>query len=605
MRKEKFASEKAFSGQKLKDVLKTINEGVKKHPLVFVSLLIVCIFDSIMYSSTVIIVKGITSAVIDVETNGGIGTFWGISLSWQGWTFAGGGVFLIMLLTGFCTNYLGMLFAKKIEIHLRQKALIHLVEIDISYYSKNQLGLIMSRVINDSQLFGDAFNEFFINFIYMISTTSVTLAIVFGIDIKMGYIALGMMLALISGIWIMFIFYRRAILIAVDQRQAIDADIIDRIINIRLIKSTGTENRETSRNKELHKKYDVKQTRAVHLQSWMVILNNVCAFFFPLAMLMLTIFVYKDHLDAAALASLAIGVLTAATNLVPNLVILTQSLRGMTRMANCVMRLNLIYKATTLLDIPTEGKQVHSIDTILFHNVSFNYPEAPQKQILPTINLELDKGKSYAFVGETGVGKSTIAKMLLRFYDTTEGELLINGINIKELDLPQYLSLVGYVEQEPQIIYGTVRENLVYSLQGVSEAEMISAAQKAKLHELIMTLPQGYDTILGERGFMFSGGQKQRLIIARLFLKNPQLLILDEATSALDNIVEKEIQEELDKLMVGRTTVVIAHRLSTIRSVDRVIVLDKTVGISQMGTFDELKTAPGRFKKLYEYGLLK
>ncbi|ARU92097.1 ABC transporter ATP-binding protein/permease [Spiroplasma clarkii] len=605
MKREKFASEKAFSVEKFKDVLKTINGGIKRHPYVFTCLILINIVDSMLFSSLVIVVKGITTAVVEQETNGGIASFWGLSLSWVGWAFAGLGVFCAMLLSGFLTNLLSMLFAKKVEIYLRQKALIHLVKIDISYYSKNQLGLIMSRVINDSQWFGDAFNEFFTNFVYTIATTVVTTSIVFGIDVTIGYIALGLLFALMCAIWVMFIFYRRAILIAVDQRQEIDADIIDRIINIRLIKATGTEERETKRNQELHKKYDVKQMRSVRFQSWMLILNGVFATAFPVFMLMITIVLYRSSTDPATLASLCVAVISAASSLMPNILLLTQSLRGMTRMANCVMRLNLIYKAKTLLDIPDDGRKICSIDSILFRNVSFSYPESPMKQILPCINLELEKGKSYAFVGETGVGKSTIAKMLLRFYDTTEGELLINGINIKELDLPQYLSMVGYVEQEPQIIYGTVIENLAYGLTNVTDEEVKAAAQKANLHDIIMTLPQGYHTILGERGFMFSGGQKQRLIIARLFLKNPQLLILDEATSALDNIVEAEIQAELNNLMQGRTTVVIAHRLSTIKNVDRVIVLDKTLGISQIGTFDELKKAPGRFKKLYEYGLLK
>gem|GEM_PF-408760 len=321
-------------------------------------------------------------------------------------------------------------------------------------------------------------------------------------------------------------------------------------------------------------------------------------------MLIITIFLYRTTLEPAALSALSISVLAAATNLIPNLLLLTHALRGMARMANCVMRLNLIYNAKSLIELPVDEKELLSIDTINFKNVSFSYPESPQNKILPTINLQLEKGKSYAFVGETGVGKSTIAKLLLRFYDTSEGEVLINNINIKQLNLTKYLLMVGYVEQDPQILFGTIKENLTYGIKNYTEDEIIIAAKKAKLHDFVLGLSEGYDTILGERGFILSGGQKQRLIIAKLFLKNPQLLILDEATSALDNIVEKEIQNELNLLMKNRTTVVIAHRLSTIKNVDKIIVLDKLKGISQTGTFDELKNRPGVFKKLYEYGLL-
>lgn len=601
MTRKKFTSDKMFTFQKFKDVLKTIGRGVKKNPVIFSMLVFINIIDSILYSATIITVKGIVNALLlDAET----ADFLWLSLDWVGWAWASGIVIFLMTITGFFTNFLSMLFSKKVEINLRLYALNHLVDLDISYYSKNQLGLIMSRVVNDSQWFSDAFNEFFANFVYIIITSIVTIMIIFGIDVLIGYISLAAMITLLTVIWTVFVFFRRALLIAVDTRQEIDADIIDRLINIRLIKASGTENHETDRNKVLHNKYDSKQQRVIRFQSFLLLFNNITAFAFPSFMLIITIFLYRTTLEPAALSALSISVLAAATNLIPNLLLLTHALRGMARMANCVMRLNLIYNAKSLIELPVDEKELASIDTINFKNVSFSYPESPQNKILPTINLQLEKGKSYAFVGETGVGKSTIAKLLLRFYDASEGEVLINDINIKQLNLTQYLLMVGYVEQEPQILFGTIKENLTYGIKNYTEDEIIVAAKKAKLHNFVLGLSEGYDTILGERGFILSGGQKQRLIIAKLFLKNPQLLILDEATSALDNIVEKEIQNELNLLMKNRTTVVIAHRLSTIKNVDQIIVLDKLKGISQTGTFDELKNRPGVFKKLYEYGLL-
>ncbi|ARU91388.1 ABC transporter ATP-binding protein [Spiroplasma clarkii] len=253
------------------------------------------------------------------------------------------------------------------------------------------------------------------------------------------------------------------------------------------------------------------------------------------------------------------------------------------------------------------AKIVTSLDQdIILKDIVFKYPEDPSKTVLPAFNFTFKKGKSYAFVGETGSGKSTISKLLLRFYDPTEGQILINGdTNLKDVKLKSYLDLVGYVEQEPQIIFGTVKDNIKYTTPWKTDEEIIAAAKKVNLHDLIMSWPHQYDTILGERGFMLSGGQKQRLVIARMFLKDPQVLILDEATSALDNIVEKEVQAELEKLMVGRTSVSIAHRLSTIKNCDQIIVLAPGQGVVQVGAFDELRNQPGHFKNLYEAGLMK
>ncbi|KAJ3636428.1 hypothetical protein Zmor_003951 [Zophobas morio] len=245
--------------------------------------------------------------------------------------------------------------------------------------------------------------------------------------------------------------------------------------------------------------------------------------------------------------------------------------------------------------------------TIEFKNVSFKYDDDDEKEpfILENFNFKFEEGKSYAFVGETGVGKSTIAKLLLREYDPTTGDVFVNNDkNLKDINLKSYLDHVGYVEQEPQIIYGTFFDNIRYGSFDATKEECIEAAKKANLFDFINGLPEGFNTTLGERGFILSGGQKQRLVIARMFLRNPKVLILDEATSALDNIVEKEIQGELDKLSNGRTTIVIAHRLSTIRNVDQILVLEKGIGVSQSGTFDELKGKEGRFKKLYEAGLM-
>ncbi|WP_166507937.1 ABC transporter ATP-binding protein [Spiroplasma chinense] len=600
---EKFSSEKAFSKKKMFATIRMIGEGVKNYPINFFFLVFVNIFESIFFSTTTIVVREMTEAINNTVDQ--TSQFWGMSIHWTVWIYIGIGFYLCLLFFDFFTNFLSQLFAKKLEIHLRQKALSHIVNIDISYYSKNQIGLIMSRIINDTENVGSAFNDFFLNLIYMIASMTTTLIIMYSIDVKLASIATGWLFFMFAVIWVIFVYYRRALITAVDVRQSIDADITDRLINVRLIKSSGSEIRETNRNIDLHKKYDTKQQKVIGWQSILVVFNNAMAWMLPASMVMISVLMYESVKTPAELSVIITTFTSASFNLLTNLMVLTMTMRGMTRAANCTMRLNYIFDAKSIMEFSDEPIKIDSIDSVEFKNVGFSYPESPKNQILPEINISFDKGKSYAFVGETGVGKSTIAKMLLRFYDATKGEVLINNIDIKKLDLPNYLSLVGYVEQEPQILYGTILENVMYGLKNVDKKDVIEACKKAKLHSYIDTLPDKYDTILGERGFMFSGGQKQRLVIARLFLKNPQLLILDEATSALDNIVEKEIQKELDELMKNRTTIVIAHRLSTIKNVDNIIVLERNIGIGQIGTFDKLKNEPGRFQKLYKYGLLK
>ncbi|WP_339021119.1 ATP-binding cassette domain-containing protein [Spiroplasma endosymbiont of Atherix ibis] len=277
------------------------------------------------------------------------------------------------------------------------------------------------------------------------------------------------------------------------------------------------------------------------------------------------------------------------------------ALFGLAQASVAAQRFDDTIKAKSILNSHYwDGETVESIKgDILFKGVEFEYPEKPGKIILPKFDFKFEEGKSYAFVGEIGSGKSTIAKLLLRFYDPSKGDIIINGnTNLKDVKLSSYLRHVGYVEQDPQILYGDVFENVKYGSFNSTNEEVIEACKKAELHELVMTWPDQYETILGERGFLLSGGQKQRLIIARMFLKNPEVLILDEATRALDNIVEKEIQSKLDLLMKGRTTVTIAHRLSTIKNADEIIVLGANgKGIVQRGKFNELKSQDGHFKK--------
>lgn len=282
---------------------------------------------------------------------------------------------------------------------------------------------------------------------------------------------------------------------------------------------------------------------------------------------------------------------------------LTGLVPGLGRATASTKRIIQLIRVDTTIDPNGNAPEIQEVKgDIILKDIVFEYPEKPGVIILPKTTVTFEKGKSYAFVGETGSGKSTISKLLLRFYDPTSGEVIVNNTNLKKLNLASYLTHVGYVEQEPKILFGDVIYNVKYGMFNATDEEVVEACKKANLHDLVMGWKDGYNTILGERGFILSGGQKQRLVIARMILKNPQNLILDEATSALDNIVEKEIQAELEKKMVGKTTISIAHRLSTIKNVDQIFVLGKGQGIIQNGKYDELIAVDGPFRDLHRAG---
>ena len=234
---------------------------------------------------------------------------------------------------------------------------------------------------------------------------------------------------------------------------------------------------------------------------------------------------------------------------------------------------------------------------IEFRHVSFSYEKGPA--VLHDFNLTIEPGETVAVVGATGVGKSSIASLLPRFYDVTAGKILLDGRDIRSYTLASLRRAVGMVQQDVFLFAGSVRENIALGDEMASPEAVRAAAAAADAHDFICVLPDGYDSFIGERGVLLSGGQKQRIAIARIFLKNPPVLILDEATSSLDNETEQKIQESLRSLSAHRTTLIIAHRLATIRHADRILVLTKE-GVAESGTHDELMSRHGWYYQLYE-----
>jgi ATP-binding cassette subfamily B protein len=248
-------------------------------------------------------------------------------------------------------------------------------------------------------------------------------------------------------------------------------------------------------------------------------------------------------------------------------------------------------------DSPDAKPLAHPQGEIRFTDVSFHYPENPEL-VLSHVNLSIQPGEYVALVGPSGAGKTTLCSMIPRFYDVTEGSVTVDGQDVRTLTQKSLRDAIGIVQQDVYLFGGTILENIRYGRPDATEEEVIAAAKEANAHEFIMNLPQGYYTDIGQRGVKLSGGQKQRLSIARVFLKNPPILIFDEATSALDNQSEHIVQESLEHLAKNRTTLVIAHRLSTIRNAQRILVLTED-GIAEQGTHEELLALGGVYSGLY------
>lgn len=498
-------------------------------------------------------------------------------------------------------NLTGSMIGVKVEIEYRNNVLDHLLKLDMSYYENRKIGETLTKLISDTQIIGDNMQAIPLQILSSIVTFIGGSAVIFTLSWKLSLIVLGIIILII----IISILNVQVIRILNYKWRKVytevNADITDRINTITLIKSNATENSEMNRFYNEHLKYYSSAKKTITFDSFTrALLITLLTGINIVGLVTGVIFVSKNYITEGTLIAFLLAVNTLIFPVIQSI----QFLGNWAKTSTSILRVNEIVNIKSKISLSENPVQIADIDQdIIFDKVSFKYKEEGQ-WIIKDFTFNFNKGKSYAIVGATGVGKSTISKLLLRYYDPQEGKILINNSDLKDLDLRTYLSHVGYIEQDPQILYGNFIENIGYTKQNASIEEIHIAAKKANLHDFIMDLPEGYQTTLGERGINLSGGQKQRVAIARIFLKNPELLILDEATSALDNIVEKEIQAEFNKLMVGRTSIIIAHRLSTIKNVDQILVFEKNKGLIQVGTFDELKVKEGHFRNIYQAGLI-
>ncbi|UMT80020.1 SAV1866 family putative multidrug efflux ABC transporter [Staphylococcus roterodami] len=495
----------------------------------------------------------------------------------------------------FIRQYLAQWTSNKILYDIRKKLYDHLQALSARFYANNQVGQVISRVINDVEQTKDFILTGLMNIWLDCITIIIALSIMFFLDVKLTLAAL-----IIFPFYILtvYVFFGRLRKLTRKRSQAlaeVQGFLHERVQGISVVKSFAIEDNEA---KTFDKKNTNFLTRALQHTRW-----NAYSF---AAINTVTdigpIIVIGVGAYLAISGSITVGTLAAFVGylellfgplrrLVASFTTLTQSFASMDRVFQLIDEDYDIKNGIGAQPIEIKQGRI-DIDHVSFQ---YNDNEAP---ILKDINLSIEKGETVAFVGMSGGGKSTLINLIPRFYDVTEGQILIDGHNIKDFLTGSLRNQIGLVQQDNILFSDTVKENILLGRPTATDAEVVEAAKMANAHDFIMNLPNGYDTEVGERGVKLSGGQKQRLSIARIFLNDPPILILDEATSALDLVSESIIQDALEVLSKDRTTLIVAHRLSTITHADKIVVIENG-HIVETGTHRELIAKQGAYEHLY------
>ena len=507
-------------------------------------------------------------------------------------------LFVMYIVQSLCKYYVtcqGHMMGAKMERDMRRELFDHYQELSFSYYSRNNSGQMMSKLVSDlfdiSEFAHHGPENLFISLVKIV-----------GAFIFLVFINKKLALPLILLVIVMFVFsFRQNAKMQetfMENRRKIgdvNASLQDTLSGIRVVQSFANEDIERVKFKKSNEAFLVSKRDNYHCMGSFMSSN----LFFQGMMYLVTL-VYGGYLIAQgemqtadlAMYALYIGIFISPIQILVELVEMMQKgLSGFRRFLDVMETESEIRDADNAAEL-TDVKGHVRYDHVSFH---YNDDETP---VLSDISIDIPAGKSIALVGPSGSGKTTICSLLPRFYDVTGGSITVDGKDIRGLTLKSLRSQIGMVQQDVYLFDGTIKDNIAYGKPGASDEEIIKAAKCASIHDFIMELPDKYDTYVGERGTRLSGGQKQRISIARVFLKNPPILILDEATSALDNESERWIQKSLEELSKNRTTITIAHRLSTIRDADEIIVITEE-GIAERGTHAELLEKNGLYAAYY------
>lgn len=497
----------------------------------------------------------------------------------------------------FCQYYItfqGHVMGAKMETDMRRDIFNHLQKLSFSYYDNNNTGKLMSRIVTDlfdiSELAHHGPEDIFISILKITGS----FVILMNINIKLTVILIFITLFMA---YFSYFYNKKMKTVFTKNKEKIanvNAQIQDSLSGIRVVKSFANESVEKKKFQKSNNEYLQSKEDNYSVMGKFYSTNGFFQGILYLSVILFGgIFISTGEIQTSDLV-VYILYINIFLNPIEKLINFTEQYqRGITGFERFLEIMD------THPDIKDKKGAIELKNTkgnITFENVSFSYDN--KNTILKNINVNIKSGKTVAIVGPSGAGKTTFCSIIPRFYEIDEGSVKIDGIDIKDIKLKSLRNNIGIVQQDVYMFSGTIKENIAYGKPDATDEEIIEASKRANAHEFIMELEDGYNTYVGERGVKLSGGQKQRISIARVFLKNPPILILDEATSALDNESERYIQKSLEDLSKNRTTIVIAHRLSTIRNADNILVLTED-GIKEEGTHEELLRKNGIYAGLY------
>ena len=509
------------------------------------------------------------------------------------------GIMAVLIILEFYCNYFiayyGHIMGAKMEYNMRNEIFAHYQRLSFSFFDNQKVGQLMSRVTNDlfeiSELFHHGPEDIVISIIKLIGSFSILLSI----NWRLALVAFAIVPVMLVYAFYFNIKMKRAFVKNRARIADINAQIEDNLSGIRVVKSFANEEMEMDKFKVGNDRFvESKRESYRYMGLYHSGLGAFTTFISVIVIAVGAVFITTDLISITDLITFLLYI-NNFTEPIKKLINFTEQFQngasGYTRFLE-ILSIN-----PDITDKPDARELINAKGNITFENVYFHYEEHSET-VLSNLNLHVNSGQYIALVGTSGVGKSTLCSLIPRFYDVSCGRILIDGEDIRDYTLKSLRNNIGIVQQDVYLFTGSVMDNIRYGNPHATDAEIVAAAQNANAHDFIMNLPEGYDTNIGQRGVKLSGGQKQRLSIARVFLKNPPILIFDEATSALDNESEKVVQESLEKLAKNRTTFVIAHRLSTIRNAEKILVLSEN-GIAESGSHDELLAKGGIYAELY------